>query len=254
MKVAVISDVHSNLEALEAVLAAIGSVDAIWQLGDVVGYGPDPNGVARRLREAGAIGVRGNHDAAVLGDVSTAEFNMAAREAVEWTQERIGPAAREYLAALPLRLVPTLPAPPLPAPPLPVAAPFTLVHGSPRDPIWEYLTDTWQVRENLSDLSSRHCLVGHSHMPLVFRERHGHVKGGVARAGKLELGEGRAFLNPGSVGQPRDGDPRASYLVLDTDADVVVWQRVEYEVAATQAAMMRAGLPVSLARRLSIGR
>jgi predicted phosphodiesterase len=241
MRVAVLSDVHSNVAALRAVLAAIGSVDAVWQLGDVVGYGPDPDAVAQLLGGAGAAGVRGNHDAAALGDVPVEEFNAAARRAVEWTRDQMGSWTRSYLAALPETLVPQ-------------GQDVTLVHGSPRDPIWEYLMTKWDARENLAAFTTRLCLVGHSHVPGVFRERHGHVQAVAVEPGRrLELGEGRAFLNPGSVGQPRDGDPRASFMVLDTGVVAATWHRVRYDIASTQAEMLAMGLPRSLADRLSYG-
>jgi predicted phosphodiesterase len=241
MRIAVISDIHSNLRALEAVLGSLGSVDAIWQLGDVVGYGPDPDAVASRLREVHAIGIRGNHDAAALGAVSTEDFNSAAQAAIEWTQVRMSGQTRTYLEALPERL-------------LPPDLDYTLVHGSPRDPIWEYLVSTWAARASLAAFDTRYCLVGHSHIPLVFRERRGRVDSVIVPAeGYLQLGEDRLFLNPGSVGQPRDGDPRAAWLILDTDAAQASWHRVPYDVAGTQAAMLRAGLPSALAQRLSYG-
>jgi predicted phosphodiesterase len=241
MLVAVLSDIHSNLRALEAVLVSIGSVDAIWQLGDVVGYGPDPEAVVQRLREAGAIGVRGNHDAAAVGDLSTEDFNADARVAVEWTRTHLSEETRAYLAALPEVLVPD-------------GFDFTLAHGSPRDPIWEYLTDTRAARENLSAFATSRCLVGHTHVPLILRQKGIHMEGlDVDAEDRLQLDERRAILNPGSVGQPRDRDPRASYLLVDTTAGHATWQRVRYDVEATQEAMLVAGLPPRLARRLSFG-
>jgi diadenosine tetraphosphatase ApaH/serine/threonine PP2A family protein phosphatase len=241
MRVAVLSDIHSNLRALEAVLASIGSVDAIWQLGDVVGYGPDPEAVVWRLRESGAIGIKGNHDAAAVGDLSVEDFNADARAAIEWTRARLNEEARAYLAALPEMLVPD-------------GFDFTLAHGSPRDPIWEYLTDTRAARENLSAFATTYCLVGHTHVPLILRQRRIHMEGLAVNAeGRLRLDERRAILNPGSVGQPRDGDPGASYMLVDTAAGFATWQRVRYDIEATQAAMLEAGLPPRLARRLSFG-
>jgi predicted phosphodiesterase len=241
MRIAVMSDIHSNVRALEAVLAAIGSVDAIWQLGDVVGYGPDPDAVVARLTEAGAIGVRGNHDAATLGDLGTGDFNGDARLAVEWTRARMSIETRLYLAALPERLTPE-------------GLDFTLVHGSPRDPIWEYLTSAWEARENLAAFDTTYCLIGHTHVPLVLRQKGQIERLGVRPETRLALDGLRSFLNPGSVGQPRDGDPMASYMILDTAAGQIDWQRVPYDVAATQAAMLEAGLPPRLASRLGGGR
>jgi diadenosine tetraphosphatase ApaH/serine/threonine PP2A family protein phosphatase len=250
MLVAILSDIHSNLRALDAVLGSIGTVDAVWQLGDVVGYGPEPDAVVERLREIGAVGVKGNHDGAVCGDISTVDFNDAGREAVAWTRFRIAATTLEYLASLPETMRPHGEPGGDATPP----ADFTLVHGSPREPIWEYLTETFAARENLEYFKTPFCLVGHTHKPLVLRERRGHMQLLVpGPESRLELGEQRAFLNPGSVGQPRDGDPRASYLILDTASGRATWQRVAYDVAATQAEMLAAGLPPYLARRLASG-
>ena len=244
MLIAVLSDIHSNLGALDAVLRSIGSVDAVWHLGDVVGYGPEPDAVVARLREAGAIGVRGNHDAAAVGDLSVEDFNVDARLAIEWTRATMSHETREYLAALPELLVPE-------------GSDFTLAHGSPRDPIWEYLTTTWAARENLSAFATTYCLVGHTHSPLVLRERrakNGDMQGlTVDPESRLDFDGRRAILNPGGVGQPRDGDARASYMLIDTVGGMCSWQRVAYDVEATQAAMLAAGLPPRLARRLTFG-
>jgi predicted phosphodiesterase len=241
MRIAVVSDVHSNLVALEAVLTDLGSVDAIWHLGDMVGYGPEPQAVVDRLREAGAVGVRGNHDDAAGGADSIEFFNPDGRAAMEWTRARIDEPTRLYLAGLPERRVPT-------------GSDFTLAHGSPSDPIWEYLTSPAAAERNLSAFETRYCLVGHTHMPLVFRESRGRVTALVPDPGRRQdLDRRRLILNPGSVGQPRNGDPRSSYLSIDTDAGHATWHRVEYDVAATQAEMLTAGLPPRLARRLSFG-
>jgi predicted phosphodiesterase len=242
MLVAVLSDIHSNLRALDAVLGSIGTVDAVWQLGDVVGYGPEPVGVVERLRQIGAIGVKGNHDDAVCGGGSLEGFNPDARIAAEWTRAHVDAATLAYLETLPELLTPD-------------GTDFTLVHGSPRERIWEYLDSTFAALENLAAFGSRYCLIGHTHVPTVFRERRGRVEEvAVAPESGLRLDERRAFLNPGSVGQPRDGDPTASYLILDTSASRATWQRVAYDIDATQKAMLAAGLPPRLARRLRHGR
>jgi diadenosine tetraphosphatase ApaH/serine/threonine PP2A family protein phosphatase len=241
MLVAVLSDIHSNLRALDAVLGSLGTVDAVWQLGDIVGYGPEPDGVVARLREIGAVGVKGNHDDAVCGGESIEGFNPDARTAAEWTRAHVVGATISYLASLPELLAPA-------------GTDFTLVHGSPRDPIWEYLDSTLAARENLEVLQTRSCLVGHTHVPLVFREKRGHVQGTVVEPeSRLDFGDRRVMLNPGSVGQPRDGDPTASYMILDTAAGHATWRRVAYDIESTQAAMRAAGLPPRLARRLSFG-
>ena len=234
-----LSDIHSNLVALDAVLTAIGSVDAVWHLGDVVGYGPEPDAVVERLTSLGAIGVRGNHDAAAAGGSEIDWFNPDARAAMEWTRGAISATTRAWLAALPVRRME-------PA--------FTLVHGSPRDPIWEYVTSAALARAALSAISTEHGLHGHTHVPIAFTEVDGRMRTLVPRAGNtVALGEGRMLLNPGSVGQPRDGDPRASYLVMDVEAGTATWGRAAYDVDTVGAAMRAAGLPVRLADRLRVG-
>jgi predicted phosphodiesterase len=241
VRIAVVSDIHSNLVALETVLGAIGSVDAIWHLGDVVGYGPQPQAVVARLLESGAIGVRGNHDDAAGGSTAIEMFNPDGYRAMQWTRTWIDEATRAYLAGLPERRVPE-------------GSGFTLVHGSPLDPIWEYMDSTSVAEANLSAFETPYCLVGHTHVPRVFRQLRGRIGSSYVDAGAtLALDGKRLILNPGSVGQPRDGDPRSGYLLIDTDAARVSWHRVEYDIAATQAAILAAGLPAGLARRLSRG-
>lgn len=239
MRIALISDVHSNLPALDAVLAAAGEVDALWHLGDVVGYGPDPDGVVARLREVGAVGVRGNHDAAAIGGSEIDWFNPDARRAAEWTRGVISDETRAWLTALPERRT---------------EDGCDLVHGSPREPLWEYITSTEVARDNLTFLQVDVGLHGHTHVPVAWVEdgrRVELVRG--KRGRRLEIGGRRALLNPGSVGQPRDGDPDASFAILDLGADTIEWHRVAYDIRAVQAAMKAVGLPGSLASRLSAG-
>jgi len=242
MRIAVISDVHSNLIALDAVLARAGSVDAVWHLGDVVGYGPEPDAVVERLAAVGAVGVRGNHDAAACGGTEIEWFNPDARSAMEWTRGAISERTRSWLADLPERRE---------------LADFTLVHGSGRDPIWEYVTSSTAAHASLATMTTPHGINGHTHIPVAYLavgDRVGRLdpeRG--ASGGAVNLRSGRFLLNPGSVGQPRDGDPRASYLILDTDAGTATWQRVPYDVAAVGAAMRAAGLPARLAERLRYG-
>ena len=239
MRIAVLSDVHANVVALDAVLDAAGSVDAVWQLGDVVGYGPEPDLVVERLAGIGALGVRGNHDAAACGGPEIDWFNPEAKAAMTWTRRTISDTTRAWLAALPERLV---------------DGPFTLVHGSPRDPIWEYVTSIPVARANLQTLETPVGLHGHTHIPIVFRDRDGRVEAATPADGSsIALDGGRILLNPGSVGQPRDGDPRASFAIIDTDAGRCAWQRVSYDIASVQAAMRAVGLPERLASRLGIG-
>ena len=243
MRVAVLSDIHGNLPALDAVLGALAPYDAVWQLGDVVGYGPQPDEVVARLAAIGSIGVRGNHDAAAIGELSTDAFNDDARTAVEWTAARISAATRRWLGGLPLRSVAAEP-----------AMDLTLVHGSPRDPVWEYLFTSAVARANLSHFETPYCLVGHTHIPLVFREDDGqlHASAPTDRS-TLELDRRRVILNPGSVGQPRDGDPRACGMLLDTETGRVEWRRVAYPIEEVQSAMRARGLPVRLVERLTHG-
>lgn len=239
MRVAVLSDIHSNLAALEAVLDALQPFDAVWQLGDIVGYGPDPDAVVSALSAIGAGGVRGNHDSAALGMIDADAFNDDARDAVEWTAERLGEATRTWLAALPERAT---------------EDDFTLVHGSPRDPTWEYVYSMPVARANFPAFATPHCLVGHTHVPLVFRLDDGRIETlQPSHGSRLPLDERRAIINPGSVGQPRDGDPRACGMLFDTESRVLEWRRVAYPVATTQERMREAGLPQRLIERLSLG-
>lgn len=238
MRIAVLSDIHSNLVALDAVLAHLGSVDAIWQLGDVVGYGPDPDGVVARLAEVGAVGVRGNHDAAAVGGSEIEWFNPDARAAIEWTRTRISASTRAWLESLPERLVET---------------DYTLVHGSPREPLWEYITSSPVARANLSFVTTRFALHGHTHLPIVWAEEDGRIVSIAPGDGSTFTLDGRALLNPGSVGQPRDGIPESSCMVIDSDRDLVTWHRVPYDIETVQAAMRDAGLPSRLVERLSYG-
>jgi predicted phosphodiesterase len=241
--IAVLSDIHSNLVALEAVLASIGTVDAVWHIGDVVGYGPEPDAAVERLRGIGATGVRGNHDDAVLSGSGITDFNTVAADALAWTRAHISAPTREFLADLPLMLVPE-------------SSGFTLVHGNPAQPLTWYTQTRQDAAECLRDVATPHCMVGHTHVPLAFREGPGgNIRPAVTTDwDTIRFDEGRCVLNPGSVGQPRDGDPRAAYLLLDTGAGRATWRRVEYDIPATQTAILAAGLPRYLATRLAIGR
>ncbi len=240
MRVAVLSDIHSNLVALDAVLAEVPSVDEVWQLGDIVGYGPDPDGVVARLREIGALGVRGNHDAAALGGREIDYFNVDARTAMLWTREILGEESKAWLAALPEHLE---------------RGDLTLVHGSPRDPIWEYVTSTPVARAGIAAMTTPHGLHGHTHLPIAYIEEDGRIETMSPGSGS-RLGfdsERRVLLNPGSVGQPRDGIPTASWMLLDTDAGEATWRRTSYDIAAVQARMSDLGLPERLVARLAYG-
>jgi diadenosine tetraphosphatase ApaH/serine/threonine PP2A family protein phosphatase len=239
VRVAVLSDIHANLAALDAVIGSFGSVDAVWHLGDVVGYGPEPDGVVERLAGIGAVGVRGNHDAAAIGGDEIEWFNPDARAAMEWTRGRINDATRDWLTALPVRHT---------------EGQFGLVHGSPREPLWEYIVSVPVARANLAALTTDFGLFGHTHLPMVYAEHDGGVEQIEPAAGSIfSLAGRRALINPGSVGQPRDGIVTASYLVFDTDAGQCTWRRTPYDIDAVQVAMRAAGLPGRLVERLSYG-
>lgn len=239
MRVAVLSDIHANLAALDSVIASFGSVDAVWHLGDVVGYGPEPNGVVERLAQIGAVGVRGNHDAAAVGGNEIDWFNPDARAAMEWTRRAITGPTRDWLTALPERHA---------------EGQFGLVHGSQREPLWEYIVSVPIARANLAALTTPVGLFGHTHLPMVFAERDGAVEQiEPADGSTFTLGDGRALINPGSVGQPRDGIVTASFLVVDTEAGRCTWQRVPYDIDSVQGAMTAASLPRRLVERLSFG-
>jgi diadenosine tetraphosphatase ApaH/serine/threonine PP2A family protein phosphatase len=239
VRAAVLSDIHANLVALDAVLAAVPSVDEVWQLGDNVGYGPDPEGVIDRLRDIGAVGVQGNHDAAALGGPEIEAFNIDARVAMEWTRSVIGADVRAWLRGLPERLE---------------REGFTLVHGSPRDPLWEYVTSTPVARAGIAAMTTPCGLHGHTHIPIAYVEDDGRLETMSPGAGSTMAIEGRrVLLNPGSVGQPRDGIPTASWLLLDTDAGTATWRRTAYDISAVQAAMAVRGFPERLIARLAHG-
>lgn len=243
MRVALISDVHANLVALEAVLtdAEGRGAEAIWNLGDTVGYGPDPNGVVARLVEAGAVSVLGNHDAAATGAIGTEWFNSLAAEAAEWTRAHLEPETAATLAGLGEVVR---------------EREWSLAHGTLRQPLWEYLI-TEEAAEGHFDLQETpYSAVGHTHVPLLLRRGTEGVKGQTPVPGEaVALGEeGLVCVNPGSVGQPRDGDPRSSYALVNTEAGTVAHHRVPYDIGETQRRMGEAGLPRQLAERLRFGR
>jgi diadenosine tetraphosphatase ApaH/serine/threonine PP2A family protein phosphatase len=243
MRIAVLSDIHANLAALEAVASDLPQVDQVWVLGDIVGYGPQPNEVITALQAMGARSVMGNHDGAAIGTVDAGHFNSDARAAIEWTASVVDANARAYIATLPeVRRDGDL----------------TAVHGSPRDPIWEYITGPSIAAANFELFDSRLCLFGHTHLPMVYRAIDGEVQATMGLPDeRVELGEARSLVNPGSVGQPRDGLPDAAYAILETDGaanDAVEFRRVRYDIDTTQRLMHDLGLPPRLADRLRYGR
>ena len=242
MRALIVSDIHSNLEALDAVIADAeqrGGFDCVWCLGDMVGYGPDPSKCLGRLRGFELAAVAGNHDYAAAGLIDASDFNGAAFAAIRWTAEQLGADEKSFLSGLPtVNLQP----------------PFTLVHGSLRAPIVEYLLHPSQAITTFELLTTPYCLVGHSHQPFICRElRPAPMFFPLPGVEPSPLGEGRCIINPGSVGQPRDRDTRASYAVFDSDGRAIEHYRVEYDIAATQAKMQIAGLPQYLIDRLSYG-
>jgi predicted phosphodiesterase len=249
MRLAILSDIHSNLAALEAVLADIDGddgIDEIWCLGDVVGYGADPDACTELVSERASLCLVGNHDLAVLGALDISSFSPAAAEAVRWTQEVAKPETLEFLERLE---------------PADTSHEVALYHASPRDPVWEYVLWPDQAAECIRAQHSRVSLVGHSHVALFFAlPEDGASAGGSdargAQAGagtRLELDRGRWLINPGSVGQPRDGDPRAAWLELDTDGWAATYRRVQYEIDRAAEAIAATDLPEHLARRLYVG-
>jgi len=242
MRVAVLSDVHGNRHAFEAVLAAVdaAAVDEVWCLGDLVGYGADPNACVDLAEAHAHVCLSGNHDLAVRGDLPLEEFSDGAAAAARWTQEVIADDALEFLRGLPSA---------------DEEGPVGLFHASPRDPVWEYVLSDLQAELCLDAQRQRVCLIGHSHVALAFHRREGGTAHGDPRkmGAEADLSEGEWLVNPGSVGQPRDGDPRAAWLELDLDAWRAEWRRVEYDVGGAQAAIRAAKLPVSLAERLRYG-
>ena len=240
MRIAVLSDVHANLHALEAVLCELdaGGVDQLWFLGDLVGYGPKPNECTALLQERAAICLAGNHDLVVLGKIPIAAFAGEAAAAARWTQAVLDEPARAFLDAL------------QPSASVPGAG---LFHGSPRDPVWEYVLTDDAAEAAFALTEEPIVLVGHSHVALEISDGDD-LRGGQAPAAtELELGRLRRLLNPGSVGQPRDGDPRASWLEIDNDARRATFRRTDYPVELTQAEMREVGLPEALAARLAFG-
>jgi len=242
MRILIISDIHSNLAALEAVLAAAKEQEygRVWCLGDIVGYGPDPNECITEVRNMEALCIAGNHDWAALDRIPLEDFNSDAQKATLWTRDQLTPDSISYLER---------------APEMRVEGSFTLAHGSPRHPIWEYVQLPSVAAANFAYFSTPYCLVGHSHIPVIFR----HLDEYQAEIFfppldvPLALDQRRLIINPGSVGQPRDGDPRASYLLLDEEAHTLQFHRVEYPITHTQTRMMEAGLPPRLAARLAFG-
>lgn len=243
LRALIVSDVHSNLEAFKSVIAHAGEVegfDQIWLLGDLVGYGPDPSGCIDLLRQFDHVSVAGNHDLAVVGKIGLERFNTHAAAAAEWTQGQLSEEDADFLAELPIRCE---------------LYDFTLVHGSLRDPVWEYVLSASVASDSFSRLETKRCLVGHSHIPFICIP-----KGKSAQFFDfpvdllVELGDDRVIINPGSVGQPRDGLPTASYAIFNSEQQAITHYRTEYDIDTTQRRMVEHDLPRYLIDRLPRGR
>ena len=238
-----VSDIHSNLEALKSVISdaeSKGGFDEIWSLGDLVGYGPDPVACVDLIRNYQNKSVSGNHDLAAVGRLSLEGFNDHAAAANRWTAQQLRKDQVEYLFNLPLKIE---------------LYDFTLVHGSPRDPIWEYVVSSDIANISFMHFDTNWCIVGHSHIPFVCRPAENDVKwSSFPIDSPVLLNPDRMIINPGGVGQPRDGDPRASYVVYDSEVSSLMHCRVEYDIPKTQEKMRQQGLSKFLINRLSLGK
>jgi diadenosine tetraphosphatase ApaH/serine/threonine PP2A family protein phosphatase len=241
MRTLIISDIHANLTALEAVLADAGEFESVWCLGDLVGYGPDPNECIERIAQLPNLQcIVGNHDAAAVGIIDVEAFNPDARKTVLWTQGKLTPANKEYLKNLPERINLDY---------------ITLVHGSPYKPIWEYLLDTRSATVSFECFDTPYCFVGHTHLPILYylpddRQTAQLI---VPEHVSLMTLAPRGILNPGSTGQPRDHDPRAAYAILNLNDFIWEWQRVEYDIPSVQERMAKENLPERHIVRLTAG-
>jgi len=242
VRVLVISDIHANSTALEAVLRDAGPVDGTWCLGDLVGYGPEPNAVVQRVRQLpGLTCMLGNHDAAATRRVDIETFNGDARRSLVWTQTVLTADNAEFLRSLPREPE--------------VRNDVTLAHGSPRDPTWEYIMNSLTARLNFGEFSTPYCIVGHTHIQSLFQldGAHDHIRMGMTKPGQAVVLQPRVIANPGSVGQPRDRDPRAAYAIYDPEEGTWQPRRVVYDFEAVQKRIRAAGLPERHALRLAEG-
>lgn len=240
MRTLILSDIHANLSALQAVLEAAGEVDQVWFLGDVVGYGPDPNECIELLSSQPNLqALMGNHDAALMGFIAIDRFNYEAAEAIRVQAGMISQQSRDFLELLRLKLE---------------IDELTLVHGSPRNPIWEYILGSATAKANFDDFTTQGCLIGHTHVPSIFilNEDDG-VQTLLPENGDRWQPKGRYILNPGSVGQPRNIDPRADFVIWDDEENTFLFKRVVYDVEAVVARIMQTGIPKRQATRLWIG-
>ncbi|MBC8099721.1 MAG: metallophosphoesterase family protein [Armatimonadetes bacterium] len=242
MRILIISDIHANFTAFQTVLEdAKGDWDYVWCLGDVVGYGPDPNQCVEKLQELPHLCLAGNHDWAALNRLDIRTFNPDARRAVDWTREELTPENTRWLEALPTTFV---------------IDEFTLVHASPREPIWEYILEPLVAALNFPHFETPYCLVGHTHQPVIYEMNSDHREPDAIKpqyGQPRQLNGKRQIINPGSVGQPRDADPRAAYAILDFDKHLWEHRRVEYDIVSVQKRMRDADMPERLIARLEHG-
>jgi predicted phosphodiesterase len=241
MRILILSDIHANFSALKAVVETAGNFEAVWCLGDLVGYGPDPNEVIDLLRSLKSlVCLLGNHDAAALGQLDLAAFNRDASRSARWMQTRLTQENLIFLKNLPEKVV---------------IDQVTLTHGSPRNPVWEYILDTHTAAQNFNFFDTQLCFVGHTHLPIAYLlDNQTHiVDWKMMGPGKPLLMEGRAIINPGSVGQPRDHDPRASFAIFDSVENLWEAFRIEYDIEGVQKRIIDAGLPQRHALRLAEG-
>jgi len=241
MRILIISDIHANLSALQAVLRAAGNVEIVWCLGDIVGYGPDPNECIGLVRQMpGLKCIVGNHDAAALKQLDTSSFNPDARSAIHWTQNMLTDQSREFLENLPETVL---------------LDHVLLSHGSPRHPVWEYVLDKNTARINFDYFNTDYCFFGHTHLPVMYTMREGAAVVGmnIPSPGTSRELVRKTLINPGSVGQPRDRDPRAAYAIYRPDEGIWEYYRVVYDIRAVQERMSKAGLPQRHIQRLSEG-
>ena len=242
MRALILSDIHSNLEALTTVMADAvdrGGFDVVWCLGDLVGYGPDPEACVQLIRCYNLLGVAGNHDLAAVGKRDADDFNYAAKAAIQWTSSQLSGEETDFLITLPTVVT---------------VEPFTLVHGSLRAPVDEYLLEQDSALATLDLMQTPFCLVGHSHIPFICRENEGSpIFFQFTEDEVFALGDQRLIINPGCVGQPRDRDPRPSYAIYDSTAKTIQRHRVTYSIETTQEKMRKANLPEYLIERLNRG-
>jgi len=240
MRVLIISDIHANIVALEAVLNEAVNIDKVWCLGDIVGYGPNPNECIECLQGLPDLTcIMGNHDAAALGLINITAFNHDARRSLEWLSSALEPKKLDFLKSLPETVI---------------IDGIMLAHGSPRNPIWEYVMDDWVAKQNLDTLETEFCLVGHTHIPVAFSETDHHlVDLHFFTPGLATVFRTKSIINPGSVGQPRDRDPRASYLIYDSSDASWENHRVAYDVELVHDRIVAANLPAKHATRLRNG-